>query len=112
MEKVKVHCLPILAMANICTMIQHNPKVKAVRVNGKISGVKQPQDQSKYLSIHVPGHRQEMRMVQFTFTKYLSIHVPGHVQEMRMVPFTFTKYFIYLCSRAQAGDVKGSVYLH
>ena len=45
-KKFKVHCSPILEMANICTMIQHDPKVKAVRVYGKISEVKQPQDQS------------------------------------------------------------------
>ena len=51
---------------------------------------------TKYLSIHVPGHMQEMRMAQSIFTKYLCIHVPGYRQKMRMVQFTFTQYlFIF-----------------
>ena len=41
-KKVKVQCSPILEMANLCTMIKHDPRVKAVRVNGKITEVKQP----------------------------------------------------------------------
>ena len=55
-------------MANICTMIQHDPQVKAVRVNGKISKVKQPQDQS---NSKMGDHLGSIHFVFFQWQKYL-----------------------------------------
>ena len=54
-------------MANICTMIKHDPKVKAVRVNGKISEVKQFQDQS---SSKMGDHLGSIHFVFFQWQKY------------------------------------------
>ena len=48
-------------------MNQHDPKVKAVRVNGKISEVKQPQDQS---NSKMGDHLGSIHLVFFQWQKY------------------------------------------
>ena len=67
-KKVKVHYLSILEMTNICTMIQHDPKVKAVRVNGKISELKQPKYQS---NSNMGDHLGSIHFVFFSVAEIL-----------------------------------------
>ena len=53
--------------ASITAQHKHEPAVKAVRVNGKITKVKQPQDQS---NSKMGGHLGSIHFVFFQRQKY------------------------------------------
>ena len=78
-KKLKFTAHPSLKWL-IFAQYQHHPKVKAVRMNGKISEVKQPQDQS---NSKMGDHLGSIHFVFFQWQKY-SANLPNFTKKLEL----------------------------